>query len=96
MLRHPVIELIRGIVLILLINFAVTIAGIFLADVLPVWPLMAISAIGLLQLLYVIPWARKLHRAERFERMKGVIIGAVITALLNGGCWLMIYLALNT
>lgn len=43
------------------------------------------------QLLYVIPVCIWLRRQQRLEMMKGVIIGAVITALLNGSCFLLIF-----
>lgn len=52
--------------------------------------LYVIAAPGLTQLIYVIPACYWLKRQRRFGMMKGVIIGAVITALLNGGCWLLI------
>lgn len=39
--------------------------------------------LGVLQLLYVIPAVILLKRKKQFGRMKGVIIGAGITALLN-------------
>ncbi len=45
---------------------------------------------GLTQLIYVLPACYWLKRKERIALMKGVIIGAVITALLNGGCWLLL------
>ena len=41
------------------------------------------------QLLYVIPLCIWLRRQQRLEIMKGVIVGAVITALLNGSCFLL-------
>ncbi|AFZ15304.1 hypothetical protein Cri9333_4523 [Crinalium epipsammum PCC 9333] len=44
----------------------------------------------LYQLLYVIPAIIWLKREQRWGLMKGIIIGAVITALLNGGCFLML------
>lgn len=46
--------------------------------------------IGLAQLIYVLPIVLILKRKEEFTMMKGVIIAGVITALLNGGCWLMV------
>ncbi len=46
--------------------------------------------IGLSQLVYIIPIAIRFYRRRQWGRMKGVIIGAVITALLNGGCFLAI------
>ena len=45
---------------------------------------------GLTQFVYVIPACYWLKRKGKIGVMKGVIIGAVITALLNGGCWLLI------
>ena len=47
--------------------------------------------ISITQLLYVIPVIIWLHIRRQFALTKGVIIGAVITALLNGGCWLLLY-----
>ncbi|WP_414623601.1 hypothetical protein [Calothrix sp. CCY 0018] len=41
------------------------------------------------QLLYVIPICILLKRKRKHLIMKGVIIGAVITALVNGGCYLL-------
>lgn len=43
------------------------------------------------QLLYVIPVCLRLKRQQRPGIMKGVIIGAVITALLNGSCFLLFF-----
>ncbi|WP_026732362.1 hypothetical protein [Fischerella sp. PCC 9605] len=47
-----------------------------------------LSGIGITQLVYIIPVIFILKRREKFPLMKGVIVGAVITALLNGGCWI--------
>lgn len=49
---------------------------------------ITIPVIGIVQLLYVIPLAIHLKRQEKIGIMKGVIIGAIITIFLNGGCWL--------
>ncbi|NEO88899.1 MAG: hypothetical protein F6K56_00890 [Moorea sp. SIO3G5] len=54
-----------------------------------------LMGIGISQLIYVIPLIIRLKQQQRFEVMKGVIIGAVLTALLNGGCWLFILSALQ-
>lgn len=43
---------------------------------------------GLTQLIYLIPIILQLKRQQKWGLMKGVIIGAVLTALLNGGCWI--------
>jgi hypothetical protein len=50
--------------------------------------LMCIAGIGLFQFLYVIPTIIVLARSQRYAQMKGVIIGAAITALLNAGCFI--------
>lgn len=47
--------------------------------------------IGIAQLIYVVPAIIVLRRRREFALLKGLIIGAIITALLNGGCWLLIY-----
>jgi hypothetical protein len=52
--------------------------------------LFAVFGIGIFQLFYVVPTVIFLKRKRQFSLMKGVIIGAVITALLNGGCYLII------
>jgi Na+/proline symporter len=53
-------------------------------------------AIGLTQLIYVIPLCLWLKRRRRFDMLKGVIIGAVITVLLNGSCFLLgLYIVSN-
>ncbi|HEY9613099.1 hypothetical protein [Allocoleopsis sp.] len=57
------------------------------------WELLLIFpfiGIGIFQFIYVIPVSMWLKQREEYALMKGVIIGAVITALLNGGCWLLV------
>lgn len=51
---------------------------------------------SLTQLLYVIPVAVMLKRQQRWGMMKGVIIGAIITAFLNGGWLALIVLMLDS
>lgn len=50
----------------------------------------AFFGIGITQLLYVIPLILWTKRKGRFDTMKGVIVGAVITLLLNGSCFLLL------
>ena len=52
---------------------------------------LGIFGIGIAQLIYVVPAIIVLRRRREFAVLKGLIIGAIITALLNGGCWLLIY-----
>ncbi|XGW00306.1 MAG: hypothetical protein ACAF41_15390 [Leptolyngbya sp. BL-A-14] len=40
------------------------------------------------QLLYVVPLVRKLNRQGKTATMTGVIIGALLTALADGACYL--------
>ncbi len=49
------------------------------------------AGLGIVQLIYVIPAIIVLRRRGEFALLKGLIIGAVVTALLNGGCWLLMY-----
>jgi hypothetical protein len=53
----------------------------------------AVGGYGFLfwQLLYVIPLIIWLRRRQKLALMKGVIIAAVITALSNGGCSLLMF-----
>ncbi len=56
---------------------------------LPFMPLLtrAVYQLGLFQSIYVIPLCIYLNRRRQRNYMKGVIIGACTTALLNGACW---------
>jgi hypothetical protein len=45
--------------------------------------------IGISQIVYVVPVLIELNRRQQAAVAKGVIIGAILTALLNGGCWLL-------
>jgi hypothetical protein len=53
-----------------------------------IW-IIGASGFFIWQMLYVIPLCIWLRRQQRLEMMKGVIVGAVITALLNGSCFLL-------
>jgi hypothetical protein len=44
---------------------------------------------SLWQLFYVIPLCLWLKKRDKTSLMKGVIIGAIITFLVNGGCFLL-------
>ncbi|MEP0770716.1 hypothetical protein NDA06_15680 [Trichocoleus sp. ST-U1] len=97
--RNEITEMISGIFLVLGIHILVWIILEFLSfiivNLLSIYSIAQILAIlifsiGLSQLLYVVPIIFWLRRQQRWGLMKGVIIGAVLTALLNGGCWLLI------
>jgi hypothetical protein len=50
--------------------------------------IMANFMLGIIQLVYLIPLARYFHRRQRSAVVKGIAIGAVITILLNGACYI--------
>ncbi|MFH7027546.1 MAG: hypothetical protein ACHBN1_19630 [Heteroscytonema crispum UTEX LB 1556] len=89
-------RVLTGIFLVFGMHIAAIIIGsvlLYLASVLAIFAmsqilLMAFIFIGVTQLLYVIPLVVILIRQRKWGLMKGVIIGTVITALLNGGCWI--------
>ena len=49
--------------------------------------LVVFGGIGAVQLAYVIPLALYLKNSGQTNTMKGVILAASITVLLNVGCW---------
>lgn len=55
-------------------------------------PILISGGISITQLIYVIPVMIWLRKRQQLALNKGVIIGAVITALLNGGCYLLFML----
>jgi len=57
-------------------------------SVVPTIALVLVFGVGLSQLIYVIPLCIWLNRRRLYATMKGVIAGALITFLLNGGCFL--------
>jgi len=52
-------------------------------------------AIGISQLVYVIPYGIKLSREGRKQSLKGLMIGAGITFLLNTACFGVFMVALG-
>lgn len=104
-LRNEIRGIFQGISLLIVLHFtAITIGSILIAisttlagpsSYLASGVFWSFFCISLVQLIYVIPAAVVLYRQERFSAMKGVILGAVLTALLNGGCWLWLYASLR-
>jgi len=97
--RNEIISIVYGILLLLGMHFLAAIV-IFVVGLLvfyltyspyiyfEIW-IGGAAGFFLLQLLYVIPLILWLRRRQYLGMMKGVIIGAVITALLNGSCFLL-------
>lgn len=50
---------------------------------------MGISGIGIWQFFYLVPAWRNAESQDRKFRAIGIKIGAVITILIEGGCWSM-------
>ncbi len=90
------IQLIGGFLEVLIINFLLIVLLFVLAAILSHLTALAnisfygLGGLGVLQLLYVVPRSLQLRRRQRWARLKGVIAGAVIVALLNGGCWVFL------
>lgn len=83
-------RILSGIFLLLLIHVVVILTLRILAYIILIinptvasYLIFSLFYIGLLQLLYVIPIAILLKRKRQPSKMKGVIIGAVITFLFN-------------
>ena len=68
-------------------NIAHLALGWFFIFALPPVGMVVFGAIGVVQLAYVIPVALYLDNKGQTDMMKGLIIAASITALLNVGCW---------
>jgi hypothetical protein len=97
--RNEALDIFNGIVIAIGFNIIATLTLFFLAPlftqifgligaILTQICFFGIAGIGIFQILYIIPYILKLNRDGNFAMMKGVIIGAVIVALLNGACWL--------
>jgi hypothetical protein len=82
--RWEALKILRGLVGTLLINTMIGVACILLNSVSVLFHLL-LAAIGFSQFLYIIPLLVYLNFQERWGLMKGVWIGAGLTALANGG-----------
>lgn len=90
---NDILGVFLGILLLIGMHFLAILAIVFLSLIRGIYggQILMIGAFGffLWQLLYVIPVTLWLKRRRQYGLMKGVIIGAVISALLNGGCSLL-------
>lgn len=98
--RNEIWQIILGFFLLLGMHIAAITLGSFLggmvsaissslSNIVGFLMVYSLLGIGLSQLLYVVPVTIILNRRRQWGLMKGVIIGAVLTALLNGSCWLV-------
>jgi hypothetical protein len=97
--QNEVLEIIIGMLLLfgmhIVAGIIIFVLGLIIGQIFGNYTFLGVWFVGgygffLLQLLYVIPVILKLKRQGKVARMKGVIIGAVITALLNGACFLLL------
>lgn len=95
--RGEAFHIIIGFLEVLIINCLLIILLIILS--ISVWSslsglayisLYGLGGLGVSQLLYVVPRSLFPRRHQRWARLKGVIAAAVIVALLNGGCWIVL------
>jgi Na+/proline symporter len=87
---NELLEIAKGFLLLLLFHILAIVIMAALVTIINSFLVLVIGAMGFLfwQLLYVIPLALWLRSENRPGVMKGVIIGAVLTALLNGVCYI--------
>lgn len=92
----PIVEIIIGAISTIALNVGVALSCIVIGTLsasvyAPLFSIVFVAAaIGLAQLAYILPICIYLMRKRKWNWIKGIIIGACITALLNGGCWLLI------
>jgi hypothetical protein len=97
--RNEINGVILGILMLfgmhILAGLVIFILGLIIGQIFGNYTFIAVWAVGgygflFWQLLYAIPLILWLRRQQKLALMKGVIIGAVITALLNGVCSLLL------
>lgn len=101
--KNEFVKVIFGIILLLLMHTLAGLLILLITNILQamydgnsgLYVLIFASGICLWQLLYVIPTCLWLQQKRKHLIMKGVIIGAEITFLLNGGCFLLVILSIR-
>lgn len=94
--QSEVFQIISGFMEVLIINVLLIILLIVLTSLIASSGgsanifIYGVSGLGILQLFYVVPRSLFLRRRQRWAKLKGVIAGAVVVALLNGGCWVFL------
>lgn len=84
------------VVMVVFLSFALWLSNTFSLYLLPLIFGYALVLFAFTQLLYVIPLYIRFKRRKRFNIMKGVIIGALITFLVWGGCFIVILWLLSS
>ncbi|MDF0552443.1 hypothetical protein [Kamptonema sp. UHCC 0994] len=93
--RNEILGIVLGIIILVLIHGLTLTALVFLSSYLPFFNrnynfFFIPASIGLWQIVYAIPLIFLMKIKQQWGLMKGVIICAVLTALLNGGCWILL------
>ena len=94
--QNSTLDIFAGIATVFVVNTVVAVSAFMLGwslqQMLVVSTVLVYGSfcIGIVQLIYVIPLCVRLRRRGRFDTMKGVVIGAVITMLLTGSCFLFV------
>lgn len=60
------------------------------------FPIVALFAIGLVQLLWAVPGAVWAYKSGRKGVGHGILIGAALVLLVNGGCFALVLLSLGS
>ena len=94
--RSKILQVILAILGVLITNAVIFSIGFYLAlstyNSRFFMPALSSALISITQSIYVIPTFILLWRRQQFALEKGVVIGAIITVLLNGGCYLLFML----
>lgn len=75
-----------GLLLCWVLNTAEIFSGFFLLSA-AFLGVALIGGIGIIQLIYVLPFYFSFKKQGKSETAKGIVIAASITALLNATCW---------
>jgi hypothetical protein len=98
--QNEISQIISGFMLLMLFHgiaaFLIFVLGFVIGMMVGNYTFAVIWVVGYLgflfwQLLYAIPMILRFKRRRKFGMMKGVIIGATVTALLNGACYLAFF-----
>lgn len=93
-MMNEIIKILIGIAIVLGLHLIVGLIAITIVIIFPVLSaafLYGLLSIGVSQFIYIIPAIALLYRSQKWELMKGVIIGAFFTALLNGWVILLVF-----
>jgi hypothetical protein len=101
--RQALRSLLKGMLMVPLLGilFMILVGGLmvllqFTGSFLPfagIVPVVSVFGIGIVQLLYLLPLGLYFQSKGKYEWVKGLAIGGLLTALLNGACFGGIFLS---